>query len=247
MHASAVLQSLNQVAERVAAELDDLVDWGEAGTRDGQHHSDLAADEVAVDSLLRAGFGVLSEESGLHRSDRSIIVVLDPVDGSTNASLHLPWFATSLCAVDDDGPLAAVVRNQASGVVFEAERGSGATIGGRPVRPAEVASLADAVVGVNGLPHAHLGWAQYRALGAAALDLCAVASGSLHAYLDCVDPPSHAPWDYLGGMLVCSEAGCPVVDIGGQDLVVLEHSARRRPLAAVNHALLEELHHRIVP
>ena len=42
-------------------------------------------------------------------------MVLDPVDGSTNASRALPWYATSLCAVDGDGARAALVVDQASG------------------------------------------------------------------------------------------------------------------------------------
>ena len=40
-----------------------------------------------------------------------VVVVLDPVDGSTNASKGIPWFATSLCALDAGGPLASVVVN----------------------------------------------------------------------------------------------------------------------------------------
>ena len=57
-----------------------------------------------------------------------------------------------------------------------------------------------------GLPGQWLGWNQFRALGAAALDLCAVASGVVDAYIDC-SWDAHGPWDYLGGMLVCTEAG----------------------------------------
>ena len=64
--------------------------------------------------LTGNGLGVLSEESGRHHPDRAITVVIDPVDGSTNASRGIPWFATSLCAVDTDGPLAALVINLAS-------------------------------------------------------------------------------------------------------------------------------------
>ena len=80
-----------------------LDDWGLAGTRPGQYHSDLAADAAALDVLGRAGVGVLSEESGAHDAGREILVVIDPIDGSTNASRGLPWFATSLCALDGDG------------------------------------------------------------------------------------------------------------------------------------------------
>ncbi len=205
----------------------------------GQHVVDLAADQAAVEILVAAGLGVLSEESGRHHPDRAVTVVLDPLDGSTNASRGLPWYATSLCAVDGDGALAAVVVNQVSGARYEAVRGGGARLDGRPLQPSGVVDLGDAMVGLSGLPPAWLGWRQYRALGAVALDLCAVAEGRLDGYLDC-SPSAHGPWDYLGGMLVCQEAGAPVVDAAGRDLVVLEHDARRTPVAAATPELLEQ-------
>src|SRR2546423_15170394 len=117
---------LREAAVAVRTALDGLRDWGLAHTRPGQYRSDLVADDAALAVLDKAGLGVLSEESGLHHADRSVIVALDPVDGSTNASRHLPWFATSLCAVDDDGALAALVVNQATGESFQALRAGGA-------------------------------------------------------------------------------------------------------------------------
>ena len=40
-----------------------------------------------------------------------------------------------------------------------------------------------AIVGISGFPGRHPGWAQFRALGAASLECCAVAEGVLDAYL----------------------------------------------------------------
>ena len=77
-------------------------------------------------------------------------------------------------------------------------------------------------------------------MGAAALDLCAVAEGTTDGFVDCL-PPAHGPWDYLGGMLVCREAGAPVGDAYGDELVVLDHAARRTPVAAATPALFEQL------
>jgi myo-inositol-1(or 4)-monophosphatase len=236
----AVVEVLHEVADLVAATLGLLDDWGLAGTRPGQHHSDLRADEVAVERLLAAGLGVLSEESGLHHPEREMVVVLDPLDGSTNAAHGVPWYATSLCAVDADGPCAAVVLDLAGGRRYVAVRGEGATRDGDPISPSPVTDLADAVVGLSGLPPRHLGWRQFRALGAAALDLCAVADGTLDGYVDCsVD--AHGPWDYLGGLLVCREAGAVIDDPADRDLVVVEHGARRTPVAAATLPLLESL------
>lgn len=235
----ALLEVLHDAATAVRAALDRLTDWGTADTRPGQYLSDLAADEAALAVLDAAGLGVMSEESGLHHGEREVVVVIDPVDGSTNASRGLPWFATSLCAVDRDGARAALVVDQALGQRYAAVRGGGATVDERPLAPSGCTSLRSAIVGLSGLPPRWLGWKQFRAYGAVALDLCAVAGGRFDAYLDC-SPSAHGSWDYLAGMLVCQEAGAAVVDAWDRPLVTLDPRERRTPVAAATSALLEE-------
>lgn len=240
MNAADVASVLDEVVTAVAEALVGLEDWGLARTREGQYHSDLVADRAALEVIDRAGFGAVSEESGVHHGDRPITVVLDPVDGSTNASRGLPWWATSACALDRNGPLAAVVANQATGARFRATRGGGATCDGTPIAPSDRRGMGQAIVAFSGYPTRHLGWAQYRSLGAAALDLCAVASGSLDAFVDCA-PTSLAPWDYLGAMLICTEAGASITEAEGRDLVVTDHGPRRTPVAAATPELLAQV------
>lgn len=240
MDGSSLLALCSEAAERAASALGALDDWGLAGTRPGQYRSDLATDEVVVETLTSAGLGVLSEESGLHFPERPLLAVVDPVDGSTNASRGFPWFATSIAVLDEDGPLAAFVVNQATGRRYEAVRGEGARRDGREISPSTKIVLGDAILGLSGFPGRYLGWRQYRAFGAAALDLCCVADGSLDAYLDC-SRSAHGPWDYLAGMLVCTEAGAVVGDVAGRDLVVRGHADRRSPLAAATSALFGEV------
>ena len=67
-----------------------------------------------------------------------------------------------------------------------------------------------------------------------------MATGVLDGYVDC-SFDAHGSWDYLGGMLVCLEAGACVVDAAGRDLVVLDHGARRTPVAAATPGLLDQL------
>jgi len=236
-----IIAVLEETARQVAAALGGLTDWGLADTRPGQYRSDLVADEVAVGVLTGAGFSVMSEESGLTEVGSSgLLAVLDPVDGSTNASRGLPWFATSICVLDDAGPLAALVVNQSTGRRYEAARGEGARRDGSAISPSTCRDIGKSVIGLSGFPRRYLGWKQYRALGAVALDLCAVADGTLDGYLDC-GRNAHGPWDYLGGMLVCQEAGAGVVDGLGRDLVVRGHADRRAPVAAGTPELLESL------
>jgi myo-inositol-1(or 4)-monophosphatase len=218
-------------------------DWSESGVRHGQYRVDLDTDAVCVAPLLAAGFSVLSEESGLQHPDGSGpagTVVVDPLDGSTNASLGLPWCATSLCLVVDDDPTVAMVANLATGVRFAASRGGGATCDGRSISTGSSPTLADAVIAISGLPERSYGWRQYRAMGASALDICGVAGGSFDGFVD-MSPDAHGVWDYVGAMLVVEEAGGVVVDAFGRDLVVLDHAVRRTPVAATGHGLLDEL------
>lgn len=237
-----MLEVLNEAADAVKAALGDLADWGLAGTRPWQYRSDLVADAAALDVLGAAGLGVLSEESGLSAdaADRPLLAVLDPVDGSTNASRGIPWFATSICALDGDGPLAAVVVNQASGVRYEAVRDLGARRDGHAIAPSGAEAMRTSILGLSGYPGRYLGWRQCRMLGAAALDLCLVADGTLDGFIDCI-PDAHGVWDYLAGALVCAESGARVADAAGRDLVVRDPAERRTPVAAATSALLDEL------
>ena len=109
-----------------------------------------------------------------------------------------------------------------------------------PITPSSCLDPSAALVGVSGRPVDGLPYAQFRALGAAALDLCLVASGTLDGFVDCV-PDAHGVWDYLASTLICREAGALVVDAFGRDLAVLDHAARRTPVAAATPAVLDAL------
>jgi myo-inositol-1(or 4)-monophosphatase len=232
-----LLELLHDTASAVAEALSELSDWGLAGTRRGQYRSDLAADAAALAVLDKAEVGVMSEESGAHDMDREVVVVIDPVDGSTNASRGIPWYATSLCAVDAAGPRVALVVDQANGARFDAIRGGGARRDGVAIAPSGCQMLSEAIVAFSGYPPRYLGWSQYRTLGAAALDLCAVAEGVLDGYA-AIGGSRLGSWDYLGGMLVCLESGAVMEDLAGEELVTLDHGARRVPVAAATGTLL---------
>lgn len=230
----------HRCVDAVQRALGQVEDWATPGTRPGQYAIDLAADAAVLEVLDEPWIGVVSEESGVHRPGAELVAVVDPVDGSTNAARGLPWYATSVCFVDGTGPRVAVVGNLATGVRYQAVRGGGAWRGGARLAASGCTELRRAVVGLSGYPRRHLGWAQFRACGAAALDLCAVAEGALdafgtghHAHL--------APWDYLGALLVCTEAGAVLGELDGRDLATVDHSARRAVVAAATPPLLDEL------
>jgi myo-inositol-1(or 4)-monophosphatase len=235
-----LLRTLDDAVHAVRHALDGLEDWGPAGTRAGQYRLDLAADGAAVPILHGAGLAVLSEESGVTGSPAApLLAVIDPVDGSTNAHRGIPFYATSICVLDGEGPLVGVVVNQATGVRFDAVRGGGARRDGEAITPSGCTELSSAIVGISGFPGGHPGWAQFRALGAAALEFCAVADGTLDAY-SVVGSSTLFGWDYLAGLLICHEAGAVAKERDGADIVVRD-AATRRPLVAATPELAAQL------
>jgi myo-inositol-1(or 4)-monophosphatase len=208
--------------------------------RPGQYTLDLVADDVALGILRAIPATIVSEESGISgNGSPNLVIVIDPVDGSTNCAHDLAYWATSLCALDTDGMVAALVANHATGERFTATRGSGAFRDGRRLQASPVKRVEDAMVALSGWPARLLPWQQYRALGCASLALCSLAAGGVDGYID--GGPWHAPWDYLGGLLMCREAGASVVDVDGQELVTPALSARRQVLGAGTPELLASL------
>jgi myo-inositol-1(or 4)-monophosphatase len=247
--ADSVLETLRETALAVGKHTASCPDWGAVGTRPGQYAVDLVADAAALPVLHAAGFSVLSEESG--RTDPlaggvgpntvsgGLLAVLDPIDGTTNAVRRLRPYSTSICVVDDEGPWVGLVFDHSSSVTYEAVRGNGARRDGRPITTSRRAALHEAVVAISGFPDHRLGWAQFRAFGAASLELCFVADGSLDAFARAGDSWLY-PWDYLAGLLICAEAGGAFTDLDGRDLGVTE-AVGRAPAAAASPELLAEL------
>lgn len=227
----ALLDLLQRTADAVAEVLEQVTDWGPSGRRSGQYGADITADDAAVEVLRRAGVGVLSEESPPTDLDAPIVVVVDPLDGSTNASRGVPHYATSLCAIDEEGPLVALVAHQARSTRWWAIRGRGAVRDGRPIAPSPCREWSSAVVAVSGPPPRDPGWWQYRAFGASAIDICLVADGTVDAFID-MSTDAHGIWDYAAGWLIGREAGIDVRDAFDRNLLALDWTARRTPVAA---------------
>ena len=231
--------SLLTVLRACASEIGEVVHAGRhegySGGRATQYHLDLAADEVALRVLHGAGYRVVSEESGVS-GEGEYTVVVDPIDGSTNCDHGVPFYATSLAVVRGDELVAGLVVNQATGTVYEAERGSGASRDGTAITSSGQRDFTKSIVCFSGLPSRHLGWAQYRSLGAASLEICLVADGSLDLF-SVANKSTLNPWDYLGGLLIAREANAVYAELDDEDLVTVER-VRRRPVFAATSELV---------
>jgi len=198
---------------------------------------DLAAEKAIVETLTRHGisFTLVSEESGVKKfgaKPEECYVTVDPIDGTTNLMHGLPFYACSI-AVSRVPMLADVyagmVADLVHDVVYTAFEGEGAYRGGEKIQTANIASLDDAVIGldlntykvkelmpkVNGLIEKtkHI-----RHFGANALELCYVANGLTDAFVDLRGKLRTT--DAAAGFLIVKEAGGVVTTPENQALNV---------------------------
>jgi len=167
---------------------------------------------------LRPGEPVVGEEGG-GTAGAGVTWVVDPIDGTVNFLYGLPWYAVSLAATRDGVTIAGAVAEPASGRLWSAARGHGATCDGRPLLATPVTDLDLTMVG-TGFSYRAERRARQAALvagllprvrdvrrsGSSALDVCAVAAGWLDAYVE------HGTnwWDWAASSLIAQEAGAVV-------------------------------------
>jgi len=235
------LDLLTRASDNVAASLDSYDDMKRHGDRRGQYGFDLATDAVVLDVLAETGVATFSEESGYRPGSRSgdDVVIIDPVDGSSNASMGIAHYATSLAVRDLDGVRVALVVNLATGERFDAIRGRGARCDGAAISSSDCSQLSDAMVGIAGHPNKAIGWRQFRALGACALDVAYVACGRLDAFADPIG--LHGLWDYAAAHLIALEAGAASGEVAGRDLLHTDHAAMRAPVYGATPELVRQL------
>src|SRR5271155_1869631 len=130
-----LLSVLHAATDAIIEALSHQEDWSLTGMGNNQYHHDTVADAAAIAVLDAAGLAIFSEESGLHNPDRPVMVVIDPVDGSTNASRGLPWWAGGFCPLAPSGHLGVGVPAPPLGERFEAVRGKGASRNGKTIAP----------------------------------------------------------------------------------------------------------------
>jgi myo-inositol-1(or 4)-monophosphatase len=201
----------------------------------------------------RPADGILGEEEGGAQTGTSGLTwVVDPIDGTTNYLYGIPHYAVSIAVVDGEpDPLTwadavGVVHNPASGELYAAAKGQGATLDGASIHVAEPVPLAEALIGtgfayasemrgVQGAIVARLlpGVRDIRRQGTASLDLAFVASGRLNAYFE----RTLSPWDHAAGAIIAREAGAVVKGLGdappSRDFILAAHPALAPELEAV--------------
>ncbi len=212
-------------------------------------------DRVAENILLRkmdehqVPLNVLSEEAGFIDRGYQRTLVMDPVDGTYNALMGIPFYSVSLavCEGSMNDATHGIVRNLVTGDIFYAERGKGATWNGRRIK---VRSLDPA----NSVLFMYLGKfsseaagvllkkvRRARSMGCSSLEMCLVAAGLADAFYmnSAVYERSLRIVDIAASALILREAGGELYDLNGNILdMTLDLKVRANCMAAGDPAAL---------
>jgi len=211
---------------------DEIVREGAGG--DYTKMIDLVAEEAAISYLEAIGFKgrLLSEEFGEKRfgSSNYPLLVLDPVDGTTNATHGISFYSISAAA--SSGPLlsnvyAGAVMELPSGRLFSGKRNAGAYLDDKKLCVREVSNLKEGLIGVDLNVKGDMQkmaeilplclYAKHiRNMGSAALELCYVASGALDLYADNRDLLRVT--DLAAAYIILKEAGGSILNMQGAEL-----------------------------
>jgi myo-inositol-1(or 4)-monophosphatase len=209
---------------------------------------DRASENIIV-GKIRGSFpdhSVLAEEGGESgASHGSYTWVIDPLDGTVNYAHGFPFFCVSIGVIAEGVGQIGVVYDPVAGEMFSAARSEGAFLNDKKISVSGISDVKSALVG-TGFAYSvdkrieNLAFFErvieraqaVRRPGAAALDLCYVASGRLDGFWEM----NLSPWDTAAGHLIVAEAGGKV-----SMMDLREYDIFKKSILATNGKIHEEL------
>jgi len=202
-----LIQCKNNIQKQITPQLKTLKqpqpNLGTGAGGDPIKQIDLTAENAITNTLKKhkISFTLISEESGIKqygKTPHECYVTADPIDGTTNLSRGIPFYATSI-AISTKPTLntihTALVADLYHNITYTAQKGKGAYRENKKVAPSKEESLEEAVIGIDintikiqqiipQLTSLIQKTKHIRHLGANALELCYVADGTTDAFID---------------------------------------------------------------
>jgi myo-inositol-1(or 4)-monophosphatase len=167
----------------------------------------------------------ITEESDKIKGSDEIIVI-DPIDGTTNFIHGIPLVGIVVSRVFEGEITDGVIFNPILNEFYWASRGKGAWCNNKRLRVSKRQDFIDCIIGA-GIPHANRIYPKYleeinsiskncsgvRSMGAASINLAYVAAGKLDAYWE----RNLNLWDVSSGVILVREAGGKITEPNGTD------------------------------
>jgi myo-inositol-1(or 4)-monophosphatase len=174
--------------------------------------------EKMIQKRLKGMFpedGFFGEESGFHSQNSEGLWVVDPIDGTSCFLQGMSSWCVSIAYVVDNEIEIGLIYAPCTDELFATQRGNGATLNGRPMRPSKATSLSEGIVGLGYSPKSSIEATQkafaylfekggvYHDIGSGALMTAYVAAGRYVGYYEY----QINSWDCLAGIAMVRETG----------------------------------------
>ncbi len=215
---------------------------------------DLMSEKIIINEIKKefSGHAILSEEAGDNKKKSDYLWIIDPIDGTTNFSMHNPLFSVSIGLAHKGKIVFGVIYAPFLKEMYIAEAGKGAFLrkekGSKAIKKKIKVSTIKSGKVLNAFCHGNrvkdvkkaikyygkqkLGGFDCRQMGSAAIELAFVACGRIESI---VIPGAHA-WDVAAGILLVREAGGKVTDFKGK-----KWSLKSADMAASNGKVHKDL------
>lgn len=237
-------------------EADEFMFVGADGT--ATKRIDLAAEDAMIARFKQyaAAAGksvrVISEEYGEtflgDASAPDFAVIVDPLDGTTNAIHDIPFYSLSIAFSKPDltGIYFGYVCNLSNGSEFYAQVGKGAYMDGVKIESSNASSIRELTISAYGYRQNTDRTTKLcsrvqklRVFGSVALELCYVAAGKIDAFIDVRRTLRLV--DIAAGQLIVRESGGIVTDGTGNPLFLPDNHIKPVNLVASNGIVHQEI------
>lgn len=203
---------------------------------------DLKAESKAIEYFKEnTDYSILSEEEGLVEQEGDGYIIMDPVDGTNNAVMDLPFSCISLAFTREDLSEVEVgyVKNFRTGDEYYALKGEGSYKNEEELDPKsseeKTFCLYFSKYAVSETCEIARKARRIRSLGSAALSICKVAEGCFDAYYHRTvdEKKSLRITDIAASKLILSEVGGNIYDKEGKILNMKLDPAERKDVIAI--------------
>lgn len=191
--------------------------------------ADLEISEF-LSTRIREGFAgeaIYSEEATNEDISSGSFWSLDPIDGTSNFSRHIPHYAVVVAYVENGVPVVGALYNPVTDELYSFEKGKGSYLNGRPIKVSSVTNLSESYMLLRAGRNKDLwnwGAESYKFLlqngvkcanlGSSGLDMCYVASGrveaNIYGTLTTIDIAAAVGLLYEAGGLILGKGGVPI-------------------------------------
>ncbi len=193
---------------------------------------DLASEKIIINAIKKnfPKHKILSEEQGSLKGDGDYLWIIDPIDGTTNFSMHNPLWSISVGVAKIEKNkktpkmVFGIIYAPVLGEMFVAKLGGGARLNGKKIKPSKIkegkvlnafchsTKKEDIKTAIKYYSYQKLHEFDCRQMGSAAIELAFVACGRIESIMI----PGANAWDVSAGALLVREAGGRVTDFQGK-------------------------------